>query len=69
VHAARAAGQDGHVVDEFELTDRAGGKLDLNDETRLGTVIREGTTPTRRGVFARLLRRRARSEPSAAVAN
>jgi UTP:GlnB (protein PII) uridylyltransferase len=69
VHAARAAGQNGRVVDEFELTDRAGDKLDPKDEDRLARVVRDGTERSRRGAFSRLRRRRALEGPAAAVAN
>jgi len=56
VHAARVAGEAGRASDEFELTDRAGRKLETEDEERLALVLRDGAVPA--GRFAPSRKRR-----------
>jgi Kef-type K+ transport system membrane component KefB/glycine cleavage system regulatory protein len=61
VHSARIASDDGRVVDQFELTDRAGQKLDADTEAALALVLRRGTV-VRGGPVGWLRRRGARVE-------
>lgn len=54
VRSASASARDGLVIDRFEVTDRAGAKLDDDAVGRLRDVIRSGATVRRRRFGRRL---------------
>ena len=43
VHSASVSTVDGHAVDEFEVSDAKGNKLDVKTQQRLETILEHGT--------------------------